>query len=67
MQAVKAAIGPKTKLVSLVHVSNMLGAILPTEDIVRAAHEVHLSPTQIRPCMRRSHSFRLVLSQKTPS
>lgn len=32
-------IGPRTKLVSLVHVSNMLGAILPTDDIVAAAHK----------------------------
>jgi len=39
MQAVKAMIGPKTKLVSLVHVSNMLGAILPTDDIVAAAQK----------------------------
>jgi cysteine desulfurase/selenocysteine lyase len=39
VEAVKALIGPKTKLVSLVHVSNMLGAILPTEEIVAAAHK----------------------------
>ena len=39
-QAVKALIGPKTKLVSLVHVSNMLGSILPAEEVVSAAHEV---------------------------
>lgn len=37
---VKSLIGPKTKLVSLVHVSNMLGAVLPAEEVVAAAQQV---------------------------
>lgn len=32
-------IGPKTKLVSVAHVSNTLGTILPVAEIVRVAHE----------------------------
>lgn len=32
-------IGPKTKLVSVAHVSNTLGTILPVEKIVQVAHE----------------------------
>lgn len=38
--ALKEMISPKTKLVSLVHVSNTLGAILPVEEVIAAAHEV---------------------------
>ena len=33
-------IGPRTKLVSLVHMSNVLGTINPVEEIVERAHEV---------------------------
>lgn len=40
LQDVLSMIGPKTKLVSLVHVSNTLGSILPTGGIVAAAHQV---------------------------
>jgi cysteine desulfurase / selenocysteine lyase len=40
LQMVKSLIGPRTKLVSLVHVSNMLGAILPADEVVSAAHKV---------------------------
>lgn len=47
-QIVKSLIGPKTKLVSLVHVSNMLGAILPTEEVVAAAHKVSTAPCRLR-------------------
>lgn len=39
LQMVKSLIGPRTKLVSLVHVSNMLGAILPAEEVVAAAQK----------------------------
>lgn len=40
VEMVKSLIGPRTKLVSLVHVSNMLGAILPAEEVVAAAQKV---------------------------
>ncbi|KAL3146011.1 hypothetical protein ABBQ38_015368 [Trebouxia sp. C0009 RCD-2024] len=33
-------VNPKTKLISLVHVSNALGAILPTDEVVEAAQKV---------------------------
>ncbi len=33
-------LGPKTKLVALAHMSNVMGTILPVEDIVRLAHAV---------------------------
>ncbi|MFK7928040.1 MAG: aminotransferase class V-fold PLP-dependent enzyme [Myxococcota bacterium] len=38
MDAFVALLGPRTKLVSVVHVSNALGTINPVEEIVRAAH-----------------------------
>ncbi len=34
------AIGPKTRLVAVTHVSNVLGCVSPVEAIVRRAHEV---------------------------
>lgn len=45
LQEVLSMIGPKTKVVSLVHVSNTLGSILPTAAIVAAAHKVSNCPT----------------------
>lgn len=45
LQMVRSLIGPRTKLVSLVHVSNMLGAVLPTEEVVAAAQKA-------RPCLQ---------------
>ena len=39
MQAFKALLSEKTKLVSVAHVSNVLGTIQPIEDIIRLAHE----------------------------
>lgn len=38
MEAFDRLLGPKTKLVSVAHMSNVLGTILPVEDIVRRAH-----------------------------
>lgn len=35
---VKAALNDKTKLVSVAHVSNALGTILPVEEIIKSAH-----------------------------
>ncbi len=39
MEAFKKLITTKTKLVSIVHVSNSLGVINPVKDIIRIAHE----------------------------
>ncbi len=39
MDAYKGLITPRTKLVSVAHVSNVLGIINPIEDIIRLAHE----------------------------
>jgi cysteine desulfurase/selenocysteine lyase len=36
--ALKRVLGPKTKLVSLIHVSNSIGVINPIEELVEAAH-----------------------------
>ena len=41
MEAIKAMLGPKTKFVSVIHVSNALGIINPVEEIIRLAHEQH--------------------------
>ena len=39
MEAFKSMLGPKTKFVSVVHVSNALGIINPVEEIIRLAHQ----------------------------
>ena len=39
-QAMKDMLSAKTKMVALVHVSNMLGCVLPVHDVVEAAHQV---------------------------
>lgn len=39
MDAYKGLITPRTKLVSVAHVSNVLGIINPIEDVIRLAHE----------------------------
>jgi len=38
MDALEAAIGPKTKLLAVTHMSNVLGTITPLKDIVALAH-----------------------------
>lgn len=40
MQEFHKLVNPKTKLISLVHVSNTLGTILPTQEVVEAAQKV---------------------------
>ena len=42
IDAFQALISPKTKLVSVTHVSNVLGIINPVEDIIRIAHSHHI-------------------------
>jgi cysteine desulfurase/selenocysteine lyase len=38
IEAIDAAIGPKTKLVAVAHMSNVLGTVTPLKEIVRRAH-----------------------------
>ncbi len=38
MDALAAAVGPKTKLVAVTHMSNVLGTVTPLKDIVARAH-----------------------------
>jgi cysteine desulfurase / selenocysteine lyase len=40
MSAFEELLGPRTKLVALAHMSNVMGTILPVEDIIRRAHAV---------------------------
>src|SRR3546814_2192928 len=40
MPAFEDMLGPKTKLVAVAHMSNVLGTVLPVSDIVRRAHAV---------------------------
>ncbi|MDP6934802.1 MAG: cysteine desulfurase [Myxococcota bacterium] len=40
MNAYRQLLGPRTRMVSVVHVSNALGTINPVRDIVRLAHDV---------------------------
>lgn len=39
MEAYKALLSPRTRVVSITHVSNVLGTVNPVADIVRMAHE----------------------------
>ena len=39
-QALKAMLGPRTRLVATLHVSNMLGSITDVADLSRAVHAV---------------------------
>ncbi|MDX1387979.1 MAG: cysteine desulfurase [Acidobacteriota bacterium] len=39
MEAFDSLLGPKTKIVSVVHVSNALGTVNPVREIIRKAHE----------------------------
>jgi cysteine desulfurase/selenocysteine lyase len=40
LEDVAAAIGPRTRLVSVAHVSNVLGTVLPVKQIAKLAHDV---------------------------
>ena len=42
LEAFKGLLNEKTKLVSVAHVSNVLGIINPIEEIIRLAHERHI-------------------------
>jgi len=55
MAAFHDLLGPRTRLVSVVHVSNTLGTINPIEEIISAAHEqgakVLIDAAQSAPCL----------------
>lgn len=42
IEAFEAMLSERTKIVSIAHVSNVLGTILPVEQIIRIAHEKHI-------------------------
>ena len=42
IEAFEAMLSERTKIVSVTHVSNVLGTILPVEQIIRIAHEKHI-------------------------
>ena len=42
IEAFKALLSDRTRLVSIAHVSNVLGTINPVEEIIRLAHELHI-------------------------
>lgn len=42
IEAFEAMLSERTKIVSVAHVSNVLGTILPVEQIIRIAHEKHV-------------------------
>ena len=39
IEAYKALLSPKTKMVALVHISNAIGTILPVKDMIKMAHD----------------------------
>ena len=41
LQGFHKLVSPKTKLISLVHISNALGAVLDTQQVCEAAQKVH--------------------------
>lgn len=55
IQSAENVIGEKTKLISIPHMSNVLGSIIPVDDIVRLAREndalIHLDAAQSVPHM----------------
>jgi cysteine desulfurase / selenocysteine lyase len=55
MEAFQALLGPRTKLVSVVHVSNTLGTVNPVPEMIRHAHahgaKVLVDAAQSAPCL----------------
>ena len=49
LQALKAMLGPRTRLVATLHVSNVLGSITDVADLSRAVHAVRLGHASSRP------------------
>ncbi|PNG26498.1 cysteine desulfurase [Methylocella silvestris] len=39
LERFEAALGPKTKIVAITHMSNVLGTVTPIKDLIRLAHE----------------------------
>jgi len=54
LEDIKTALGPRTKLVAVAHVSNALGTILPVVEIIKLAHE-HGALALIDGCQAVSH------------
>ena len=54
IENIKAAIGPRTKLISVAHVSNALGTILPVEKIIANAKSKNI-PVLLDGCQAISH------------
>jgi len=54
MAAFEALLGPKVKLVSLAHVSNVLGTVNPVEDIIALAHSKGI-PVMLDGCQGITH------------
>ena len=42
MEALKASITPKTKVISVAHITNVVGDLRPLADIIKYAHEHHI-------------------------
>jgi len=55
-EAIEAAIGPKTKLVAVTHMSNVLGTVTPLKDIVARAH-AHGVPVLADGCQGAVHEI----------
>ncbi len=54
LESVRAALSPRTKLVSVAHVSNALGTVLPVREIAQLAHAQNV-PVLIDGCQAVSH------------
>lgn len=60
-------VNPKTKLISLVHVSNTLGTILSTEEVVEAAQKVLYYCNLDLPCLALALAMHVPPSVTTPT
>ena len=47
MAAYHALLSPKTKIVAMVHVSNVLGGVTPMQEVAEAAHKVALGKQKL--------------------
>ncbi|MGH6876386.1 MAG: cysteine desulfurase [Rhizomicrobium sp.] len=56
IEAIDAAIGPKTKLVAVAHMSNVLGTVAPLKEIIRRAHAKGV-PVLADGCQGAVHEF----------
>jgi len=54
LESIRASLSPRTKLVSVAHVSNTLGTVLPVQEIIILAHAQNI-PVLIDGCQAISH------------